>query len=237
MRLQTTFVPLALAALLLAPLGTAFAAAPDEKDRVLRQLDEAAKNFHSTSADFEFDSITTDPIYDKDVQTGSVYYQRDGSAPKMIAHIEKNNGRPAPKVYGFFDGVFKLYEPIPNQVTILTKFSQYQSWFMLGFGASGKELEDKWEIKYLGPETLMDGKQAVKTEKLELVPKDPGIRKNLPKVTIWVDAVRGINLKQSFDQGPGLHRDCFYFNVKYNQSIPKDAFTLKTDKKTQVIKQ
>ena len=46
---------------------------------------------------------------------------------------------------------------------------------MLGFGASGKELEEKWNITYLGQETL-DG---VKTDKLELVPKDPAIRKNL----------------------------------------------------------
>ena len=40
---------------------------------------------------------------------------------------------------------------------------------MLGFGASGKDLAEKWDIKYAGEETV-DG---VKTEKLELVAKDP----------------------------------------------------------------
>ena len=54
---------------------------------------------------------------------------------------------------------------------------------MLGFGASGKELPKKWDIKYAGPETV-DG---MKTDKLELVAKDPTVRKNLPKVTIWMD--------------------------------------------------
>ena len=70
---------------------------------------------------------------------------------------------------------------------------------MLGFGASGKELEEKWDIKYDGPET-MDG---VKTEKLELVAKDPEVQKNLPKVTIWMDTDRGVSLKQVFRRGPG----------------------------------
>ena len=45
---------------------SAFAATPDElaKDRVLHQLDVASANFHSTSAEFEFDSVQTDPVPD-----------------------------------------------------------------------------------------------------------------------------------------------------------------------------
>jgi outer membrane lipoprotein-sorting protein len=81
----------------------------------------------------------------------------------------------------------------------------------------------------------MDGKTGVKTEKLELAPKDPAIRKNLPKVTIWVDPVSGVSLKQVFDEGPGEYRVCVYFNIKVNQSLPKDAFTLATDKQTQFV--
>jgi outer membrane lipoprotein-sorting protein len=102
---------------------------------------------------------------------------------------------------------------------------------MLGFGASGKDLADKWEVKYLGSE-MLDG---VKTEKLELVAKDPVVRKNLPKVTVWIDAERGVSLKQVFDEGPGQYRVCVYFNIKVNQTLPADAFTLKTDSKTVVV--
>jgi outer membrane lipoprotein-sorting protein len=102
---------------------------------------------------------------------------------------------------------------------------------MLGFGASGKDLEQKWDIKYLGQETL-DGK---KTEKLELLAKDPTVRKNIPKVTIWVDAERGVSLKQVFDEGSGQYRVSVYFNVQVNEPLPADAFTLKTDSKTQYI--
>lgn len=216
-------------ALLLLPGRALFAA--DDLEKVLHKLDVAAANFRSTSADFEFDAVQTDPIPDKDVQKGTVYYERKGKAFQMAAHIREENGRPVPKTYTYSRGIFRLYEEKINQVTTFSKFSKYETYLMLGFGASGKDLADKWNIKDLGTETL----EGVKTEKLELVAKDPAVRKNLPKVTIWVDTERGINLKQLFDEGPGQYRVCVYFNIKVNQSLPDSAFTLNTNKETQVV--
>jgi outer membrane lipoprotein-sorting protein len=207
------------------------AAPADDLNRVLRQLDATAANFHSTAADFEFDSVETDPVYDKEVQKGTVYYERNGSGFRMAAHINEINGKPVPKTYTYAGGVFKLYEKLTNQVTTFSKLSQYESWFMLGFGASGKDLEQKWEINYLGSETL-DG---IKTEKLEMVAKDPQIRKNIRKVTIWVDPSRGISLKQVFDESASNYRVAVYFNIKLNQPLPGDAFTIKTDGQTQFV--
>jgi len=228
MHLSRRLVIAASIAILLLPGRIAFAAAPDEKDRVLRQLDIAGKNFRSTSADFEFVTVSTQPIYEKDVQKGVSYYKREGHAFQFAAHIREVNGKPVPKVVVFLDGTVKLYEKMIDQVTTFTRYSQYQSWFMLGFGASGKELEEKWEIKYLGPEKI-DG---VMTEKLEMVAKDPAISKNLPKVTLWMDTERGVSLKQIFDQGQGQSRTCYYTNIKVNHPLPADAFTFKTDSKT-----
>ncbi len=235
MRSVRNFIFAASIALLLLSARAAVAApaASNEamKDKVLRQLDEAAKNFHSTSADFEIDTLETEPIPDKEVQQGTVYYERKGSSFKMAAHIREVDGQPVPKVYVYSNGVFKLYEKLIDQETTLSKISQYQSYFMLGFGASGKEIEAKWNVTCLGPETL-DG---VKTEKLELVPKDPAVRKNLPQVTVWIDPLRGVSLKQLFDEGSGQTRVSFYFNIRVNQPLPGDAFTFKTDKKTQYV--
>jgi outer membrane lipoprotein-sorting protein len=149
----------------------------------------------------------------------------------MAAHIREVDGKPVPKVVLVSGGTVKLYEKLIDQVTTLSKLSQYESWFMLGFGASGKQLEQKWEITYLGPE-MLDG---VKTAKLELVPKDPAIRKNLPKVTVWMDPVRGVSLKQLFDEGPSQYRVSMYYNIKVNQALPADAFTFKTDRNTQYV--
>jgi outer membrane lipoprotein-sorting protein len=224
----------ALIALLLLGLRPALAVPNEkEKDRVLRRLDEAAKNFRSTQADFEFDSVETDPVPDKVKQKGIVYYERKAGAFQMAAHIREVNDKPVPKVYVYSGGAVKLYEPLINQVTTLTKASQYESWFMLGFGASGKDLEQKWEITYLGPETL-DG---VKTEMLELVPRDAAIRQNLSKVTMWVDPERGVSLKQVLNFSSGEYKVCVYFNIKVNEPLPAGAFTLKTNSKTTVVTQ
>jgi outer membrane lipoprotein-sorting protein len=239
MHKATKFVFFALIAMILLAVRASYAApaTPNEKekDKVLRRLDDAAKNFHSTEADFEFDTIQTDPIYDKDVQKGTVYYERKGTAFQMAAHINtingkplEINGKPAPKVYTYSNGVFRLFESAINQVTTYSKLNKYESYLMLGFGASGKDIEQKWDVTYLASETL-DG---VKVAKLELVPKDPDIRKNLPKVTVWIDPERGVSLKQIFDEGPGQYRVSVYFNIKVNQPLPADAFTLKTSKQT-----
>jgi outer membrane lipoprotein-sorting protein len=223
----------ALMAVLLLAARAAGATPAEEKakEAVLSRLDVAAANFHSTSADFEFDTVETEPIPDKDVQKGTVYYERKGNSFQMAAHIRELNGKIASKVVSYASGVVNLYEKLTNQVTRFSKASQYEGYLMLGFGASGKELEQTWEIKYLGPEVI-DG---VKTDKLELVAKDPTVRKNIPKVTIWLDTERAVSLKQVFEEGPGQYRVCVYFNFKTNQPLPADAFTLKTDKQTVYI--
>jgi outer membrane lipoprotein-sorting protein len=218
-------------AVVLLATRVAMAAPADEKERVLRRLDAAAANFRSTSASFEFDSVETDPVPDKDVQKGTVYYERKGAAFQMGVHIREANGKPVPKVYTVSGGVFKLYEPLIDQVTTSNKVSKYESYLQMGFGASGRELEQKWEIKYLGPETL-DG---VKTERLELTPKDPDVRKNLSKAEIWVDLERGVSLKQILYFGPSEYKVCVYFDIRVNQPLPADAFTFKTGKKTQFV--
>lgn len=214
----------------MAPARAAFAA--DDLQTVLAKLDAAAERFKSTTADFQFDSIQTDPIPDKDEQKGTIYFERIGNSFQMAAHIKEVNSKPVPKIYTYSKGVFKLWEGGNlDQVTTFARASKFESYLMLGFGASGKALAEKWNITYDGPETL-DG---VKTDKLELVAKDPDVKKNLPKVTVWMDTDRGVSLKQVFDEGPGQYRVSVYFNIRLNTPLPGDAFTFKTDSKTQYI--
>jgi outer membrane lipoprotein-sorting protein len=205
--------------------------AADDLERVLHELDVAAANFHTASADFVFESVMTDPVPDTDVQKGTVYYDRKGSGFEMGMHINEVNGKPVPKVVVVSGGIFKMYEPLKDQVTRSNKAGKYESYLILAFGASGKELEQKWTIQYLGPETL-DG---IKTEKLELTAKDPDVLRLFPKVTIWIDPTRAVSLKQFFDEGQGQSRTCTYSNIKLTQNLPADAFTFKTDSKTQVV--
>jgi len=229
MRLVTKFAIAAFVAL--ASVSGSYASPSEDLNSVLHRLDIAAASFHSTSADFVFDTEQVNPIPDSDIQKGTVYYDRKGSGFEMGMHIAQENGKPVPKVIVVSGGVFKMYEKLIDQVTTSNKAGKYESYLVLAFGASGKDLADKWNITYLGRETL-DG---VKTEKLELVAKDPQVLKLFPKVTIWIDPEQAVSLKQIFDQGQGQSRTCLYSNIKLNHPLPADAFTFKTDSQTQYV--
>jgi hypothetical protein len=140
----------------------------------------------------------------------------------MAAHISGHNGRPAAKAYIFSGGMLRESDTgKESDAKTYTQAGKYESYLMLGFGASGHELAEKWTIKYLGTEVI-DG---IKTDKLELVAKDPAVRKTIPKVTIWLDTLRAVSLKQIFDEGEGQSRVCYYTNIKVNQPLLKGAFS------------
>jgi len=228
MRLRISLVYATVIALAFIPARAVLAAPQDDLKSVLDRLNVAAANFHSTSADVEFDTIETEPVPDTDVQKGVVYYDRKDNAVRMGVHLNEHNGKPSAKAYTYIGGTFKLFEPGINQVTTYAKAGKWESYVILGFGASGKDLEAKWDIAYLGSETL----GGVKTEKLELIAKDPDVRKNLSKVTIWVDPDHAVSLRQVFILSATSSYVAHYSNFKFNPSLPGDAFTFKTDQKT-----
>ncbi len=225
MHLRANFVFAAALAFGLLAARTALAAPQDELKTVLDRLNAAAQNFHSTSADVEFDDITTDPIYDKDVFKGVVYYDRKGAAFRMGVHFSQHNRKPSTKAYTFVGGALKLHETGSDQITTVEKAGKFESYVLLGFGASGTDLEAKWEIKLLGWEAI-DGE---KTAELVLVAKDPEVRKNLPKVTIWVNPDRAVSLKQVFTLSATSSKTCLYSNFNLNGSLPADAFNFQAE--------
>jgi hypothetical protein len=210
----------------------ALAAPQDDLKSVLDQLNTSAANFHSAEANVEYDTVETDPVPDTDVQKGVFDFERKGGTVRTAVHFSEHNGRPSGKAYTYLGGVFKLFEPSINQVTVHSGAGKYESYVILGFGASGNDLAAKWDIAYQGTEMLSDGKGMVETAKLELVAKDPAVRKTIPKVVIWVDPHRAISLKQVFTLSSTSTWVCTYTNIKLNQSLPSDAFAFKTNGKT-----
>jgi len=235
MHLRLRSVVAAALALAFSP-GCALAAAPpDDLQSVLDRLNVTSAKFHSASAEVEYDSIVTAPIEDTDKQTGNFYFERKNNAASVGVHFKTHNGKDSGKAYTYVGGTFKLFEPVANVVTTHSGAGKYESYVVLGFGASGKDLQDKWNIKYLGSEMIPDdkeGKHLVKTAQLELVAIDPAVRKTFSKVTIWVDTDRAVSIKQVFVLSPTSTWICKYSNFQINQSIPGDAFTFKTDRKT-----
>ncbi|HEY1994689.1 MAG TPA: outer membrane lipoprotein-sorting protein [Edaphobacter sp.] len=203
---------------------------PGHLDGVLRQMDAASLKFQSAEANFRWD-LYERVVKQTTTQTGTIYFKKQGATTVMGARVEQ----PALKLIEFRNGTLRLFEPGTNHLTIVdatNNKAQLESFLTLGFGGSGKDLAKAWTISDLGDE-VVDG---VQTAKLDLVPKDPAVRNNCTHMTIWVDPVRGISLKQSFYMPSEDYRTAVYANIKYNQKIDEKPYQINIDKKTTIDK-
>ena len=201
---------------------------PGHLDEVLRQMDAASLKFQSAEANFRWD-LYERVVKQTTTQTGTIYFKKQGATTVMGAKIDP----PSVKVIEFRNGVLRLFEPGADHLTTIdaTKNKeQLESFLTVGFGGSGKDLAKAWTISDLGDE-IIDG---VQTAKLDLVPKDPSVRKNCTHMTLWVDPVRGIELKQSLYMPSEDYRTAVYNNIKYNQKVDEKPYQIKTDSKTTV---
>jgi outer membrane lipoprotein-sorting protein len=217
-------------ALILLTCTLAAPAQSPQLTKVLSQLDAASAKFHSAQADLRYDNYTK-IVDDHDIQTGSLFIERTGSGEQMGAVFfeVQPSGQPSksPTKILVYDGsTLQIDSPGVNQVDVFkagANQAKYESFLTLGFGGSGRELAAQWNITDAGPETI----NGTKTEKLDLVSKDPAVRKLFTHVTIWIDLARGLSLRQVFYQPSGDARTADYTGIQENASINKKPYAIK----------
>ncbi|HTZ59727.1 MAG TPA: outer membrane lipoprotein carrier protein LolA [Acidobacteriaceae bacterium] len=202
---------------------------------VIEQLNSAAAKFQSAQADFTWDLFQA-VVQEHDLQTGTIYYERNKGGMRVAAYIKQENGKDAPKTVTFDGKQAQYYVPAIKQDTLInagSNRSQWESFLTLGFGGSGTELQANWKVSLQGTET-MDG---TLVDKLDLVPIQTNVADMFSHVTIWIDPARGISLKQIFYQPSGDTRTAVYKNIRYNVPLPHSVFELKLPKDvTRVVK-
>jgi outer membrane lipoprotein-sorting protein len=204
---------------------------------VLAQMDKASAEFKSARADVSqeyYERVSRDTT----TETGSVYFERKGGSTQMGLVTMDPGGKGKHQVIEFKDGVLRIFDVPNDQIRVIKAGANQgvaETFLTLGFGGSGKALAQAWEITDQGSETLMDGGQAVKTEKLVLVSKNANLRNTFTQVTIWVDPVRDVSLKQVFDTPSHDKRTATYSHIKVNGSIDTGYFAIKPDKKTTTV--
>jgi outer membrane lipoprotein-sorting protein len=203
---------------------------------VLAQMDAASQRFKNARADFR-QELYERVVRATTVETGSIYFERAGKSTEMGAVILEE-GATQPRVIAYKDGALRMFDQGVNQITVLhagANQAQYESFLTLGFGGSGHDLAQAWNITDQGAETMQEGGQPVKTEKLDLVAKDQGVRNTFSHITIWVDASRDVSLKQIFYAPNGDTRTAAYSNVKVNGSMDKKTFAMHTNSSTTTV--
>src|SRR5436309_3407766 len=89
---------------------------PAALDAVLKKMDAVAATFHSAEAEFEWD--TYEKVIDEvdDIQTGTIFYRKNGANIEMMAEVKKagqtlKEQRPEPKFVLFSQGKVQMFQP------------------------------------------------------------------------------------------------------------------------------
>ena len=212
-------------------LVVASAQAPDsnELQRVLSQMDQTAASFRTAQAGFVWDQYQK-VVDDHDVQKGTVYFRRTGNEIQMAADIRE----PTLKYVVFSEGKVQFYQPSMDQVTTFNTSKDraaVESFMVLGFGGSGKDMLNSFDVKYIDAEKL----NGIDTAKLELVPKSVKGRNMFDHIWLWVDTSRGVSVQQQLFEPSGDYRVAKYSDIQLNQRIPDSVFKLKTTGKTKFV--
>ncbi len=239
-RLSLIFT-LAVAALTLAGASSQESkpADPAALDAVLKKMDAVAANFTTAQADFQWE--TYQKVIDEivDYQTGVIYYRKSNKQIEMMAEVKRagssaSSMKDEPKFVLLSGGKVRLYQPKTDQVTefdLGKNQSDFESYIVLGFGASGQDLQKNFDVTYMGPETI----EGVKTAKLQLIPKSQKVKNTYSQIFLWIDLDRGVSVQQQLFQPQGDYRLAKYSQIKLHDKISDDVFKLKTTSKTQTV--
>ena len=198
---------------------------------LIKQWDAAAKGFKSAQADVKYDTYTRAARV-TETQTGHLYIERKSSGESMGAVYYDSDNKTPVKILNYDGGVLRIYTLKDNQVDVFRagdNRGKYDAFLTIGFGGSYTDLAKSWNITDLGPETI----EGTKTEKLDLVSKDPGVQSTFSHVTIWIDPTRAVSIKQVFFGAGGKdddHRDkrtTTYTNFMVGHAINKKPYAIK----------
>src|SRR5579863_5134325 len=173
----------------------------DEPQRVLSVMDQTAASFRSAQAAFVWDQYQK-VVDEHDLQKGMVYFRRAGNEIQMAADITNPE---SPKYVLFTDSKVEIYQPKIDQVTRYNTGKDraaFESFLVLGFGGSGKDMLKSFDVKYIDAEKV----SGVDTAKLELVPKSIKGRDTFDHIWLWVDLSRGVSVQQQLFEPSGDYR-------------------------------
>jgi outer membrane lipoprotein-sorting protein len=229
MKRLSLFAGIAASSLLLAAgYGVSHSAAqamPDRLKTVLAQMDAGSKAFRSAEASIQkqqFEKIVNDTT----TESGTIYFQRTGDTTQIGAAFDPPNAQ----TFEYKSGTLTIYTAGTNQIKTYSAGQNQalaQTIIALGAGGSGHDLAANWTITDQGAEKMKDGNQTVEVEKLDLVSKDPTVRNTYTHITMWVDPLRDISLKQVAFAPSGDTDTTIYSNIRMNQPIDLKAFAFK----------
>jgi outer membrane lipoprotein-sorting protein len=179
---------------------------------ILARMDQAAPAFRAMSADVQMKTFTA-IIGDTTVESGTLKMQRLKN--EDVRAVLDFSGQTDAREIAFLGKIVRIYYPnlktyqdydVGKNTDVLNQF------LLLGFGSSGKQLAQSYDITSDGSEKIA-GRD---TTKLLLIPKDQKIKDHLSKIEIWIPDNAPYPVQQQFFEPSGNYRIVTYTNVRIN---------------------
>ena len=185
-------------------------------EAVLKQLDTAAKEFRSLTADIERTKVTV-VVNDRSTETGQIYVRHDA---KMRIELLQ----PDPRTILRDGDDLYIYNPKTKRVEIYNlgkRRALVDQFLLLGLGTSGSDLKKAYLVTVLGEDTLDQKKVLL----LELTPKSEDVRNQISRIHLWIDESSWLPVQQKFfETGSGDYFIVHYANIVRNTKIADSRF-------------
>src|SRR5215469_2700388 len=220
-------VALCFAACIATLVPPAFGQENKRLDQVLAAMDQNAKIFRGAEASFTakmWNSVINAFVPPDDM--GKLYLRKSGSGIEASAVYTQ----PRDKQIIFSGNRLEIYQNGQiNTYDATAHHDELETFLVLGFGSSGEDMRNSFDIKDLGPEAV----ESFDTEKLELVPKSASVVVHVPKIILWIDPKLGVSRQQQiYVENQGDYRLATYSDISLNRNLPKNAFKMKASQKT-----
>jgi outer membrane lipoprotein-sorting protein len=199
-------------------------------EQVLAAMDKAGPEFRDMTASVR--SLRQIPVIKSNSEErGTVKLKRSNSgALLMLAEFTQ------PDAYSvaFEKSQFKRYNPNMGQVEAydLGKLSKLVDKFLLlGFGATGKQLQAGYALKALGEEQI----SGMTATRIELVPLDEAVAEQLLKAELWISTAGHPVQQKLFFKSE--QKTLTYSDIKLNTGLTDAAVQMKVPKGTKIVRQ
>lgn len=214
-KLMRFLVPLLLTLVAQATLAAA------DLPTVLSQMNAAAAQYQGMTGKIRWVKYTK-LVDDTDVESGDLWVKKDAKEQVQlrIAFTE-----PVRKQIRIEKTNVELFNEAINQIEeydLQAKGNQLYEGLLLGYGVSGDDLKQRYDIKIAGEEPI-DGQPAVK---LEMTPKDAEDRAAGKSVAMWISTQTWQPVQQKALEHSGDYRLVSYSEVKINPAVKASDLSL-----------
>jgi len=186
----------------------------DSLNDILSRMDIDAAKFHGVTAQLtRIDYVAS--IKDRSEEKASLTLMKKNKSVTALLDFTS----PDVRDLLFRDGQVNEYLPKLNLVREydLGKYSSVVNQFvMLGFGASGKELQKSYKIDLRGTEVLKIADKDIPVTKLELTPKAADALQYMKRIEFWIPDGASYAVQLKIYQPSGDTNTAIYSSVQVN---------------------